>query len=102
MCYTQYMATRKTLNVSLTPHWARFVEKQVKSGKYQSASEVVRRGLSLIAEEAASFEAWRTEARRKIEEGYQHALRGELVPADDVMARLREKSKKYRARRKAS
>ena len=42
------MATRTTLNVSLTPDLSRFVEGRIRSGRYQSASEVVREALRLL------------------------------------------------------
>ena len=38
------------MNVSLGDKWERFVEEKVKSGDYQSASEVLREGLSLMEE----------------------------------------------------
>ena len=42
------MVTRTTLNVSLTPELSRFVESRLRSGKYQSASELVREALRLL------------------------------------------------------
>ncbi len=42
------------LNVSITPELAGFVEDEVKSGAYGSASEVVREGLRLLARERAA------------------------------------------------
>ena len=37
-----------SLNVSLTPELERFVSARVASGRYQTASEVVRAGLRLL------------------------------------------------------
>jgi antitoxin ParD1/3/4 len=43
------MATqRTTLNVSLTPELERFIAARVASGRYQTASEVVRAALRLL------------------------------------------------------
>ena len=42
------MAKRITLNISLTPELDRFINARVASGRYQSASEVVREGLRLL------------------------------------------------------
>jgi antitoxin ParD1/3/4 len=39
-----------TLNVSLTPHLENFIHQTVSSGRYQSASEVVRSALRLLEE----------------------------------------------------
>lgn len=45
------MTTRKTMNVSLTPELERFVAEKVASGRYRSASEVVRAALRLLERE---------------------------------------------------
>lgn len=42
---------RKTMNVSLTPELERFVAERVASGRYRSASEVVRAALRLLEKE---------------------------------------------------
>ncbi len=42
------MAVRVSKNVSLTPELEAFVDSQVASGQYQTASEVVRAGLRLL------------------------------------------------------
>ena len=42
------MASRATLNVSLTPELGRVIESRLRSGKYQTASEVVREALRLL------------------------------------------------------
>ena len=44
------MTRRAALNVSLTPELVAFVMAQVQSGRYGSASEVVRTGLRLLEE----------------------------------------------------
>ena len=42
------MASKHALNVSLTAHLVGFVEGQVHSGRFSTASEVVRAGLRLL------------------------------------------------------
>lgn len=44
---------RATLNVSLTPALERFIAERVASGRYQTASEVVRAGLRLLEQTEA-------------------------------------------------
>lgn len=48
---------RTTLNVSLTPELERFITARVASGRYQTASEVVRAGLRLL-EQGELREGW--------------------------------------------
>ena len=45
------MTTRKTMNVSLTPELERSVAERVASGRYRTASEVVRAALRLLEKE---------------------------------------------------
>jgi putative addiction module CopG family antidote len=42
------MPSRKTMNVSLRPELERYVAERVASGRYRSASEVIRAALRLL------------------------------------------------------
>lgn len=44
---------RTSLNVSLTPAFEQFIAERVSSGRYQTASEVVRAGLRLLEQAEA-------------------------------------------------
>jgi antitoxin ParD1/3/4 len=52
-------AKMKNTSVSLGPHFADFVGEAVKSGRYGTASDVVRAGLRLLEEEEAKLAALR-------------------------------------------
>ena len=58
-----------TMNVSLPQALAEFVEKEVASGNYATASEVVRDGLRMLREERAVYEEKLTILRREIQKG---------------------------------
>ncbi len=46
-----------TRNVNLTDHFDRFVERQVSSGRYSNASEIVREALRLLEEQEQERQA---------------------------------------------
>lgn len=70
------------MNVSVGDRWEGFVEAAVKSGRYGSASEVVREGLRLVEEREAKLIALRETLNASIAQGGEH-------DADDVRAHLR-------------
>ena len=86
------------MNVSLTPELAKFVEKEIESGLYQTASEVVRPGLRRLKEDQA---AWLPQAPKTLEELETQLLqsidRGEGVDAEEVFRRLRKRIKASRS-----
>lgn len=56
------------MNVSIGKRWEGFVDGIVKSGRYGSASEVVREGLRLVEEREAKLQALRDTLNASIEE----------------------------------
>ena len=85
------MAFRQ-VNVALTPHFDRLVKAKVSSGRYESASEVVREGLRLL-EERDEQQANLKELQHEVEAGWQQAQRGEMVDGPSVFAEIRRLSK---------
>lgn len=57
------------MNVSIGSRWEGFVEAAVQSGRYGSASEVVREGLRLVEEREARLAALRDTLARSLAEG---------------------------------
>jgi antitoxin ParD1/3/4 len=86
------MATRKTLTVSLTPELERFVASRVDSGKFVSASEVVREGLRLLEEREARREVELQRLRGEIRVGLDQARAGRLVDGDEVFEELERRT----------
>lgn len=82
------MAGRTTLNVSLTPQLSKFVAATVASGRYLSASEVVREGLRLLEEHELLRQAGLEAARQKIAAGLASLDRGEGIPGEQVFAEI--------------
>jgi antitoxin ParD1/3/4 len=70
------------MNVNLTPELDRLVNDKVKSGLYNSASEVVREALRLLSEQDEYRRIRLEELRKEIDLGLEQARRGELVPLD--------------------
>jgi len=72
------------MNVSITPELEEFVQAKVKSGMYQSASELFREALRLLAERD-ELHRRRIEAMDNfIQEGIDSAKRGELLTPEEV------------------
>ncbi|EBV3600133.1 type II toxin-antitoxin system ParD family antitoxin [Salmonella enterica subsp. enterica serovar Virchow] len=57
------------MNVSVGHRWEEFVEEAVRSGRYGSASEVVREGLRLVEEREAKLLALREKLDASISRG---------------------------------
>ncbi len=76
------------MNVSLTSELEAFVAAKVQSGRYHSASEVIREALRLL-EEREQLRAIRIQdLRKKIGEGLGQLDRGEGVSGGQVFSEL--------------
>jgi antitoxin ParD1/3/4 len=80
------------MNVSLTPELEKLVTSKVKSGRYQSASEVIREGLRLLDDQDRLREIHLNEVRQKVQTGLEQLDRGEAIPGDRVYAQMKQKS----------
>lgn len=81
------------MNVSLTPQLEQFVREKVDSGRYLSASEVVREGLRLLEERDLVYQARLADLQKEITIGVKEADRGELFDGEEVMQELYEELK---------
>jgi antitoxin ParD1/3/4 len=96
------MANRTTVNISLTPELDAFLQSRVSSGRYQTASEVVREALRMLERVERERERAFHQLQAKLERGAGQAERGELLDGDEVFNELRQLiEERRRAKRKA-
>ncbi|MFA6244000.1 MAG: type II toxin-antitoxin system ParD family antitoxin [Candidatus Hydrogenedentales bacterium] len=84
------------MNVSLTPELETYIQAKVTSGRYSSASEVMREALRLL-QDHDQLQAIKLEALRKeIAIGIEQADRGEFSPLDieETIAKARARNAK--------
>lgn len=86
------------MNVSLTEELEELVNRRVESGRYASASEVVREGLRLLEERDGMVELRRQALREKIREGIEQAEGGELIDGEEAVAEARRRIEGRRGR----
>jgi antitoxin ParD1/3/4 len=81
---------RTTVNVSITPELDAFLQSRVKSGRYQTTSEVVREALRLLERQERERDEAFYQLKTKLERGATQAENGELLDGDEVFDELRE------------
>ena len=90
------------MNVNLTPELEKLVQNKVKSGRYNSASEVVREALRLFEERDRVRRLQIQELRKRIHEGWASLERGEGVDGEEFFKSLaREEKQRERKRKRA-
>jgi len=88
------------MNVNLGRTFDDFVAEMLKTGLYQSQSEILREGLRLLKEREDLKKLRLAELRREIALGVEQADRGNFVDGPRTFARIRQKSvKRSRARK---
>ena len=87
------------MNVSLTPELEQYVSAKVESGRYNSASEVVREALRLLEEHERARTAQLSEFNQELGRRLNSLDQGHHVSPAEARARLKQKSD---ARRKSN
>lgn len=77
----------KNTSVTLGDHFEKIIDKSIKSGRYSSASEVIRAGLRLVDERESKIELLREAIEAGEKSGYAKNY--------DPVKHLRELKKKY-------
>jgi antitoxin ParD1/3/4 len=86
------------MNVSLTPALDKLVATKVKSGRYNSASEVVREALRLLDDRDRAHAMQLTAFNQELAGRLVSLDRGEYVDPTTARARLERKSRNRRRR----
>jgi antitoxin ParD1/3/4 len=89
------------MNVSLTTELERFVQEKVRTGRYNSASEVIREALRVFHEREQLREIHIEELRKKIAAGIASLDRGDGIDGEQALGELQNLSAERR-RLKAS
>ena len=88
------------MNISTTPELEKFVQQEVKTGLYQSASEVIRAALRRLKEDKEHKPRFLVSSKAELEdkllEGIAQLDRGEGLPSEKVSAELKAHSAKRR------
>ena len=90
------MRVRTTLHVSLTPELEQFVQQRVASGRYQTASEVVREGLRLLEQQERDREPAIGEFKTKLHRGAAQAERGAVVDPGPILKKIEKLAQRLR------
>ena len=84
------------MNVSLTPELEKFVSTKVESGRYTSASEVVREALRMLEEHDQARDHQIAQFNEELGRRLASLDRGEKVSPADARAKLHLKSEQRR------
>jgi len=87
------------MNVNLGTVFDQFVADLLKTGYYQSQSEILREGLRLLKEREELKQLRLAELRKEIAIGTEEARQGKLIDGETVFTEIRKRSQEARRRR---
>ena len=82
------------MNVSLTPELEHWVDEKVRTGRYASASEVIREALRLLEQQELARQRRLVQVREKIDRALEQLEQGKALDLEDARARLQAARKK--------
>ena len=86
------------MSVSLTPQLEKLIASKVKTGRYTSASEVVREALRLLEREEKSREEQIREFNQELQRRIESLDRGEGIPGEVFRKEVEERIARRRKR----
>lgn len=77
------------MQIVLPPELKDLVQRQLASGKYQNAIEVLLAGVQLLEQQEEIYQGRLQELQQEARIGWEAAQRGELVDGSTAMAQIR-------------
>ena len=88
------------MTVELKPEVEALIQKQLQSGAFSSAEEVIERALECFGAQNDWLADNREEISAQIQEGWDEAQRGELTDAEDVLTEMRQFKEDWKKQRR--
>jgi antitoxin ParD1/3/4 len=82
------------MNVSLTAELEHWVDEKVRTGRYASASEVIREALRLLEAQELAKQIQLSQVREKIDRGLEQLDQGKALRPEEARARLQAARRK--------
>ncbi|MGL5794749.1 MAG: type II toxin-antitoxin system ParD family antitoxin [Waterburya sp.] len=78
------------MNITIKQELEKFIQQQIKSGKYESVDRVIEEALNLL-EKREQYDRWVEEVREKIDIAATQLDRGQGVDGESVIEQMRQK-----------
>ena len=88
------------MTVELKPEIEALIQKQLQSGEFSSAEEVIERALEFLSAEEDWLADNRDEIATQIQEGWDEAQRGELTDGQKVRAEMQQFKEDWKKQRR--
>lgn len=83
------------MTIALNPEQEEFIQRQLATGRYANASDVITEALHLL-EKQREYDRWVEDVRTKVDLAAAQLDRGEGVDGETVIAQLKEKMRQAR------
>ncbi len=88
------------MTVELKPEIEALIQKQLQTGAFSSAEEVIERALEFLSADEDWLADNPDKIAAQIQEGWDEAQRGELTDADDVRAEIQQFKEDWKKQRR--